>query len=395
LLLTQSPFISQWSDHNSFKFSIISTRKILVPNADLLMKYTNNNGFTHSQPDRIGVLVTNLGTPDSPTAAALRPYLKEFLSDPRVVEVPRAIWWFVLNLVILNIRPKKSAQAYSTVWTDEGSPLLAITKAQAQALEARCKKKYGEDVVVDYAMRYGNPSISAALERMLANGVRKLVVLPLYPQYCASTTGSTFDAIANDFTQRRWLPELRFVNNYHDRDNYITALANKVRKHWAENGKADKLLFSYHGIPKRYLKNGDPYHCECHKTSRLLAEKLGLAHDEYMTTFQSRFGREEWLTPYTDETMKSLPSKGVKSIQVMCPGFSADCLETIEEIGEENREYFIEAGGERYEYIPALNSDDEHIDVLFDIVEDNLHGWQVSTDNSQRAGLARALGAEK
>ena len=359
------------------------------------MKYKSNTGVTHAQKDKIGVLITNLGTPESPTATALRPYLKEFLSDPRVVEVPRAIWWFVLNLIILNTRPKKSAEAYATVWTDEGSPLLSITKAQSKALEARCKTEYGDDVVVDYAMRYGNPSVTSAIDNMLAKGVRKLVVLPLYPQYCASTTGSTFDAVAADFTKRRWLPELRFVNNYHDRDSYITALANKVKAHWSTHGKAQKLVLSYHGIPKRYLMNGDPYHCECHKTSRLLAEKLGLAHDEYMTTFQSRFGREEWLTPYTDETMKSLPDKGVKSIQVMCPGFSADCLETIEEIGEENREYFMEAGGEKYEYIPALNSDDEHMDVIFDIVKENLHGWQLGGENALRADLARALGATK
>lgn len=358
------------------------------------MKYKSNKGFSHSQADKIGVLVTNLGTPQAPTKQALRPYLKEFLSDPRVVEVPRIIWWFVLNLIILNIRPKRSAEAYSTVWTDEGSPLLSITKTQSNAIAKRCKEKYGDDVIVDFAMRYGQPAISDTIDKMLANGVRKLVVLPLYPQYSASTTGSTFDAIANDFTKRRWLPELRFVNHYNDRDNFIEALANKVRAHWEKHGRADKLILSYHGIPKRYLMNGDPYHCECHKTSRLLAEKLGLSHDEYMTTFQSRFGREEWLKPYTDETLKGLPGKGVKSIQVMCPGFSADCLETIEEIGEENHEYFMEAGGERYEYIDALNSDEEHIDVLFDIVQENLHGWTVDSDNSVRAGLAKALGSE-
>lgn len=359
------------------------------------MKYKSNTGFTHGQADKIGVLVTNLGTPEAPTKQALRPYLKEFLSDPRVVEVPKFIWWFVLNLIILNFRPKRSAHAYSTVWTEDGSPLMAITKAQAAELEKRCKAAYGDDVVVDFAMRYGNPAISDVIDNMLSKGVRKLVVLPLYPQYSASTTGSTFDAIAKDFTSRRWLPELRFVSHYHDRDSFITALANKVKVHWDKYGKADKLILSYHGIPKRYLINGDPYHCECYKTSRLLAEKLGLGKDDYMTTFQSRFGREEWLKPYTDETLKALPEKGVKAIQVMCPGFSADCLETIEEIGEENREYFMEAGGERYEYIDALNSDKEHIDALFEIVQENLHGWAVSADNESRAKLAASLGADK
>ncbi|MEW9798531.1 ferrochelatase [Alteromonas sp. CYL-A6] len=358
------------------------------------MKYKSNAGFTHSQPRKMGVLVTNLGTPESPTAAALKPYLKEFLSDPRVVEVPRAIWWAILNLIILNVRPRRSAKAYATVWTEDGSPLMSITKAQASALAERCKAHYGDDVVVDFAMRYGKPAVSDVIDRMLAQGVDKLVVLPLYPQYCASTTGSTFDALAHDFTRRRWLPELRFVSHYHDHPGYIQAVADKIRAHWDKHGKADKLIFSYHGIPKRYLLNGDPYHCECHKTSRLIAEALQLDANDYMTTFQSRFGREEWLKPYTDETLKSLPGNGVKSVQICCPGFSADCLETIEEIGEENREYFMESGGERYEYIPALNSDDAHIDVLFDVVQTNLHGWTLDKQHDQRAALARAMGAD-
>lgn len=359
------------------------------------MQFKGNRGFTHAQSDKIGVLITNLGTPEKPTAGALRPYLKEFLSDPRVVEVPRLLWWFILNGVILNIRPRRSAKAYETVWTEEGSPLMSITKAQCEALRRKCQAHYGDDVIVEFAMRYGNPSVANTLENMLNAGVRKLVVLPLYPQYSASTTGSTFDAIAQDFTQRRWLPELRFVNHYNDRDAYIEALANKVRQHWDEHGKAQLLLLSYHGIPKRYLLNGDPYHCECHKTSRLVAKKLGLTKDEYMTTFQSRFGREEWLKPYTDETLKGLPEQGIKSIQIMCPGFSADCLETIEEIGEENYEYFMEAGGESYQYIAALNSDEEHIDMLFELVQENLHGWQSQNDNTQRAELAKMCGATK
>lgn len=359
------------------------------------MKYKGRQHFSHSQSKKIGVLITNLGTPDSPTTAALRPYLKEFLSDPRVVEVPRLIWWMILNFIILRIRPRRSAKAYETVWTDEGSPLLAITKAQADALSEKCRKEYGDDVVVEFAMRYGNPSIRGALDSMFERGVEKLVVLPLYPQYCASTSGSTFDAIANDFTKRRWLPELRFVNHYLDHPGYIRAVANKIRAHWEAHGRADKLLFSYHGIPKRYLMNGDPYHCECHKTSRLLAEELGLKPDDYLTTFQSRFGREEWLKPYTDETLKALPEQGINAVQVCCPGFSADCLETIEEIGEENREYFVEAGGKRYEYIDALNSDPEHIEMMFDLVQQNLHGWTLDKNDEQRAALARALGANQ
>ena len=359
------------------------------------MKYTGNAGFTHNQADKIGVLITNLGTPQAPTKGALKPYLKEFLSDPRVVEVPRLIWWFILNGIILNIRPKRSAEAYASVWSEQGSPLMVHTKAQAEALAKRCEREFGDDVIVDFAMRYGEPAVSKVIERMLSNGVRKLLVVPMYPQYSASTVGSTFDAIAADFQQRRWLPDFRFVSHYHDRPGYVKAVAETIRQHWEINGQAEKLILSYHGVPRRYLDNGDPYHCECLKTSRLIAEELGLENSQYMTTFQSRFGREEWLKPYTDETLKALPAEGVKSVQVVCPGFSADCLETIEEIGEENREYFMDAGGERYEYIPALNSEPAHISMLFDLVKENLHGWQADSDVELRAQLAKKHGCPR
>ena len=363
------------------------------------MKYRSQNQFTHAQADKIGVLVSNLGTPEAPTKQKLRPYLKQFLSDPRVVEVPKVIWWCILNLIILNIRPKRSAEAYSTVWTEDGSPLLTHTKNQAAGIAEKLKEKYGDNVIVDYAMRYGQPSVSKAVENLLEQGARKIVVLPLYPQYCASTTGSTFDALAEDFTQRRWLPDLRFISHYHDNPEYIKCVADKIRKHWESHERADKLIFSYHGIPKRYLMNGDPYHCECHKTTRLVAAELGLEGSDYMTTFQSRFGREEWLKPYTDHTLKALPEQGVKSVQVVCPGFSADCLETIEEIGEENREYFEEAGGERYEYIEALNNDEQHIQMLVNLVEDNMQGWNTHLNTpevySARMAAAKQLNAPK
>lgn len=360
------------------------------------MKYRSSPSFTHRQKDKVGVLITNLGTPEAPTKKALKPYLKEFLSDPRVVEVPRLIWWCILNLVILNIRPKRSAHAYSTVWQDEGSPLLVHTKNQAAKLSATMQQRWGDNVVVDYAMRYGNPSVASVIDSMLQKGVRKLVVLPLYPQYCASTTGSTFDALAADFAKRRWLPELRFISHYHDNSEYIKALAEKVRAHWQQHGKADKLILSYHGIPKRYLLNGDPYHCECYKTSRLLAEELGLGSEQYMTTFQSRFGREEWLKPYTDHTLQALPAQGTESVQVFCPGFSSDCLETIEEIGVENRDYFLDAGGKRYEYIDALNSDDNHIAMLAGLLEQHMQGWGVEQqDTNLRSQLAKNMGADK
>lgn len=359
------------------------------------MKFQGSPGFTHAQQDRIGVLVTNLGTPDAPTPSALRRYLKQFLWDPRVVEVPRPVWWLILNGVILNIRPRRSAKSYATVFTDEGSPLLFHTRNQARALAETLQSRGHEDLVVDFAMRYGNPSIASVLENMMQQGVRRLLVLPLYPQYSASTTASTFDAISADFTKRRLLPELRFVNHYHDFPPFIAAAAGRIKAHWAEHGRADKLMLSYHGVPKKYLLNGDPYHCECHKTSRLLAEALELKADEWMTTFQSRFGREEWLTPYTDETLKALPGQGVKSVQVFCPGFSADCLETIEEIGEENREYFEHAGGERYEYISALNDRPEHINALADLVQLHMSGWEKPQPDPERQARAMAKGAEK
>lgn len=349
------------------------------------MKYNGQPNFQHQQQPKVGVLITNLGTPEAPTAPALRKYLAQFLSDPRVVEVPRIIWKCILHGIILRVRPRRSAEAYSTVWTDEGSPLMIYTQQQCEALRARLQSTYGDHVEVHFAMRYGEPSIANTIEAMQRSGVRKLLVLPLYPQYSAATTASTFDALAEDFTQRRWLPDLRFISHYHDYPPYIEALAKSVEAHWAEHGRADKLIMSYHGVPLRYLHNGDPYHCECHKTSRLLAERLGLSKDSYMTTFQSRFGREEWLKPYTDETLKGLPEQGVKSVQMLCPGFSSDCLETIEEIGEENREYFMEAGGERYEYIPALNATDEHMDMLSGLVQKELQGWSMPEQGAGEA----------
>lgn len=256
------------------------------------------------------------------------------------------------------------------------------------------QQQMGEEIVVDFAMRYGNPSVDSVVDKMLAQGVRKLLVLPLYPQYSATTTASTFDAIAECFRTRRWLPELRFVTHYHDDPGYIKACAERIKLHRDNNPSTDLLIFSYHGIPQRYLHNGDPYHCECHKTSRLIAAELGLDDSQYRTTFQSRFGREPWLQPYTDETLKNLPGEGIKKIAVFCPGFSADCLETIEEIGEENHEYFKHAGGTEFQYIPALNDLDTHIHALADLARANLQGWQ--PDNSERdlqQRMAKSIGA--
>ena len=363
------------------------------------MRYQGRDDFRHDEPERIGVLLTNLGTPDAPEAGALRRYLAEFLADPRVVEFPRLLWRLILHGVILRIRPRRSAAAYRKIWTEQGSPLLVHTREQCQQLAVRLGERHGEGVVVDFAMRYGNPSIGSVLARLQRQGVRRLLVLPLYPQYSASTGGSTFDALARDFMQRRWLPELRFITHYHDWPPYIEAMARHVEAHWARNGRGEHLLLSYHGVPLRYLHNGDPYFCECHRTSRLLAERLALEEGSWSVAFQSRFGREEWLRPYTDETLKSLPEKGVRSVDVFCPGFSSDCLETLEEIDEENRGYFLEAGGKRFSYIPALNATPEHIEALAALVEENLAGWSMPENDPEalrhRRERASTLGADR
>ena len=358
------------------------------------MKYIGNRNFDHGQPSRVGILITNLGTPAAPDKQTLRKYLGQFLWDPRVVEIPRLVWWLILHGIILRLRPARSAAAYREIWTDEGSPLMVNTRAQAAALQTAMRERHGEHVVVEFAMRYGTPDIAGTVQGMIDAGVTKLLVLPLYPQYSCATSGSTFDALAADFTRRRWLPELRFVTHYHDHPAYIEAVAKSIRDYRAEHGSADKLLFSYHGEPRRYLDAGDPYHCQCHKTTRLVAEHLGLPESSYITVFQSRFGKAEWLQPYTDATLKSLPAEGIKNVQVVCPGFSADCLETLEEIGVENRDYFLEAGGEHYNYIPCLNAEHSHIAALGAMAEQQLQGWL--DDNQDPADTKRralALGA--
>ncbi len=347
--------------------------------------------FSHSQSNKTGVLLVNLGTPDAPDRASVRRYLKEFLWDPRVVELARPIWWLVLNGIILNTRPGRSAAAYQKVWTDQGSPLMVISKAQRDALAHALA---GRDIPVVLAMRYGNPSISSGLEALRAGGVRRILVLPLYPQYSATTTASIFDAVTEQLRRWRWLPELRFINHYHDRPAYIAALADSVRKHQAEHGVAEKLLLSFHGIPEEYFHQGDPYFCECQKTGRLLAESLGLKAEQWQLSFQSRLGPKQWLQPYTDHTLKALGAGGTRSVQVICPGFAADCLETLEEIAMENREVFIEAGGERYEYIPCLNDKPAHIAMLAGLVEQHTRGWGPTADEpAQVLQRAQALGA--
>jgi ferrochelatase len=360
------------------------------------MAFYNTEKFDHSQSPRIGVLLLNLGSPSTPTKPDLRTYLREFLSDPRVVEVPRAIWMLVLHGIILNVRPARSAEAYSKVWTRQGAPLVVHTRNQSAALGRLLKQQYGDHVICTWAMRYGERNVHRAVQSLSEQGVRRLLVLPLFPQYSGATTASAFDALAADLTRRRWVPELRFITHYHDYEPYIDALAGKIEAHWARQGRSDKLLFSYHGTPVSYLHRGDPYHCECHKTTRLLAERLGLEPDSYLTTFQSRFGREPWLLPYTDETLKSLAAQGCRSVQVICPGFASDCLETLEEIDMAYRKLFLQAGGQRFEYIEALNSDPAHIAMLARLVNDNLAGWKLQPfDGAATKARAIKLGAER
>jgi ferrochelatase len=339
------------------------------------MQYFGQPDFQHSEIPAVGVLVANLGTPDAPDAPALRRYLREFLLDPRVIEMSRPLWWLILHLFVLPFRPKKSAELYQKVWTPEGSPLLIISRRQAAAIEKVLQAEVGTPIHVALGMRYGNPSMRSALRELAEKGCRRILVLPLYPQYAAVTSGSTFDAVAAEVTAWRWVPEMRILQHYHDEPGYIRSLAASVREAWADGSQADKLLFSFHGIPQRYFEAGDPYFCHCHKTARLVAEDLGLPRDRYEVSFQSLFGKEEWLKPYTDKTMQGMAKSGVRSLDVICPGFSADCLETLEEIDGMNREIFLHAGGERYRYIPALNDRPDHVRFLADLTIRNLQGW--------------------
>ena len=352
------------------------------------MRFTGQTDFDHRRQDKIGILITNLGTPAAPTAKALRPYLKQFLSDPRVVEIPKPVWWLILNAIILNFRPRKSAKLYESVWTERGSPLLSHTQDQAEAITRQLQQIDADNrIIVKYAMRYGEPSIESQLDALQHEGASKLLVLPLYPQYSGATGGSTFDVIGKQFSKTRWVPDFRFISSYHDNHAYIEACAQRIQQHWAnaKRPRADKLLFSYHGVPRRYLEAGDPYYCQCHKTSRLIAEKLGLESEQYISTFQSRFGKAEWLQPYTEATLKALPGQGTESVEVFCPGFAADCLETLEEIAVENKGYFIEAGGKRYDYISALNSEAKHIDALTGLIKNAIADWVAGeAENTER-----------
>ncbi|MEL0630077.1 ferrochelatase [Psychromonas aquatilis] len=321
---------------------------------------------------KTGILLTNLGSPDHPSTKAVRTYLREFLSDRRIVEIPRLIWMIILHGIVLRVRPKKSAKLYESIWTENGSPLTHITELQRDKLNALLKQKGYQDTEVVMSMRYGNPSIESGLKALREKGYTRIVVLPLYPQYSSPTVGSTFDAVAKVLQTWRWVPELHFINGYHKNTHYIDSLANSIKEDLQKNGTPQKIVFSYHGMPKLFLDNGDPYYCLCLQTTRLVVEKLNLDESLVISTFQSRFGKAEWLKPYTDATLESLPEQGVKDIAIISPAFSADCLETLEELESENREIFEQAGGEKYRYIAALNDRDDHIDAIFEVLKPNL-----------------------
>ena len=338
------------------------------------MSFAAEPGFTHGKPERTALLLCNLGTPDEPTVPAVRRYLAEFLSDPRVVEIPRLLWWLILHGVILRTRPVKSARKYASIWTAEGSPLRTWTESQAKLLGGYLGER-GHAVLVRPAMRYGSQSIPEVLNELKAQGATRILILPLYPQYSATTTASVNDSVYHWAQRVRALPELRFVNRYHDDPGYIAALAKRIGDQWAARGRPDKLVLSFHGVPRRTLALGDPYHCECLKTARLLGERLGLGPQDMVVTFQSRLGRAEWLQPYTEPTLIALAKQGVKRVDVACPGFTSDCLETLEEINQEAREAFLRAGGTEFNYIPCLNDQHEWIAALAAIAIRHLQGW--------------------
>jgi ferrochelatase len=358
-------------------------------------RFTAEPPYSHGQAAKTAILYCNLGTPEAPTASALRRYLAEFLSDPRVVEIPRLLWLAILHGIILRVRPAKSAHKYASIWTPDGSPLKVWTERQAQALQTHM---CDTTVQVRYAMRYGSPAIPAVLEELKTQGVTRVLVLPAYPQYSGTTTASVFDAVYSWGLRTRKLPEMRFVNHYHDHPGYIQALAQKIQAHWDTHGRAEQLVMSFHGVPERTLHLGDPYHCECLKTARLLGEALQLRKEDYKVCFQSRFGKAKWLEPYTEPTVRELAQTGTKSIDVVCPGFVSDCLETLEEIAMEVKAAFLEEGGERFHYIECLNDSPLWIEGLQAIAQSHMGGWptsdQAASERTASREAALALGAK-
>ncbi|NUU00390.1 ferrochelatase [Herbaspirillum robiniae] len=361
------------------------------------MAFRTEPDYTHGSLPSTAVVLVNLGTPDAPDARSLRRYLKQFLSDPRVVEIPRAVWWFILNGIILPFRSSKSAEKYASIWTEQGSPLRVHTERQAAALGEQLAARGHRQLQVVHAMRYGSPALPDVLDSLKAQGCTRIVLLPAYPQYSGTTTASILDSVFAHYRRVRNIPELRMIRDYHNHDGYIQALRQSVLDHWALHGKPGKLVMSFHGVPRRTLLLGDPYHCECHNTARLLAQSLGLAEHEYMVTFQSRFGKAEWLQPYTAPTLQELARQGVRRVDVMCPGFTSDCLETLEEIAMEGKAEFLHAGGEEFHFIPCLNESPAWIAGMVDIAEQHLGGWPTMSNAAAHEETAReaAIAAER
>jgi ferrochelatase len=357
--------------------------------------YKGQSGFEHGRMPKLGIVVVNLGTPVAPTASAVRHYLAEFLSDPRVIEIPKVIWMMILHGIILRTRPAKSAKAYARVWTDQGSPLMAASAGLKDKLEMEINNRVPGPTSVRLAMRYGQPRIQDTLEELHLAGAERILVLPLYPQYSGATTGTVADAVFTSLSRWRWVPELRLMGAYHDDPSYIRALADSVREHWEEKGQGDKLLISFHGMPRATLDAGDPYFCQSHKTARLLATELQLEAGQWELAFQSRFGFAEWLQPYVAQRLTELPQEGVKHLTVICPGFAVDCLETLEEIAMEGRDAFLDAGGDRFEYIPALNASDRHVSLLADRVVRHASGWPETDADFDAELLAQDLVTSK
>jgi ferrochelatase len=359
------------------------------------MRFAPEPAFSHGQPQHTGVLYCNLGTPDAPTPAAVRRYLAQFLSDPRVVEIPRAVWLPILYGLILPLRSSKSAAKYASIWTKDGSPLKLWTDKQGKLLQGWLGE-HGHRVKVRYAMRYGSPSIASQLDALKMEGATRILVLSAYPQYSATTTASVIDAVNEWAGRTRNVPELRFVNRYHDDSGYVAALAGRIQRHWKEHGKPDHFVMSFHGVPERTLRLGDPYHCECQKTGRMLAARLGLQAGQYTVSFQSRFGKARWLEPYTEPTLKALARKGVKRVDVACPGFTSDCLETLEEIAQEGRDAFLASGGEAFHYIPCLNDEPAWIAALGTVAARHLAGWPTGeASDAQALAATRAAAMAK
>ena len=329
------------------------------------MKYFGKQSDHQNSNTLTGVLLVNLGTPERPVCPGLRNYLSEFLMDPRVIELPTLLRAILVRGIIVNVRSHKSAATYREIWTDKGSPLMLNT----QGLANKTQQLLGSNYKVAMGMRYGKPSLASALKELHEHGVRKIVVIPLYPQYSGSTNGSTFDALGKALSKHRWVPELRFVSDYYRYPEYTKAIADSITQHWQTHGRKQKLIMSFHGIPKKYISKGDPYQQQCLESARAIANKLKLKDEQWMLVFQSRLGAQEWLKPYCDETLKQLPSQGIESVDIICPGFSADCLETLEEIDGENKQYFLDAGGKEYQYIACLNDSDAHANLMVEIVK--------------------------